>query len=71
MQQLHGSHKSESIAGGAGPQADYLLPQPQPEKPLTLYFLTISLQLFTGLRALLGEDFEGQHARAPTHCRSV
>ena len=59
---------------GAGPQADYLLPQPQPEKPFILYFLTISLQLFTGpgSRALLlGEDFEGQQARAPTHCRSV
>lgn len=56
---------------GAGPQADYLLPQPQPKKPLILYLLTISLQLFTGSKALLGEDFEGQHTRAPTHCRRV
>ena len=54
-----------------GPQTDYLFPKPLHERQPTLHILTISLLNFTASRALLGEHFEGQHARAPTRCRGV
>jgi len=55
---------SESIASE---YRFYLFPKPPPDKSFTLLFLSYN----TASRAFLGEHFEGQHARAPTHCRGV